>query len=119
MESALDPIAWIVVGYAALVTLAAGVGAALRAPRPRWLDQMAWILELCAGVLALGSLAALGSGENPESMATYLGYVAASVALVPIAMGSIRDDRGPWSSGVVAVAALAVGVVAVRIMMVR
>jgi hypothetical protein len=114
----VSPIAWIVLGYALLVTVAAGVGLGLRAPRPRWLDQLAWMLEVLAVVLALAALAALGQGR-PEELTTHLGYVAAVVVMVPIAMLSVREDRGPWSSGVVAVAALATGVVAVRIMMTR
>ena len=118
MSEALDPVAWIVVGYASLVAVAAGVGVALRAPRPRWLDQLAWMLEVLAVVLALGALAALGEGR-PEELTTHLGYVAAIVVMLPLAMVSVKEDRGPWSSGVVAVAALATGVVAVRIMMTR
>jgi hypothetical protein len=118
MSGALTPIAWIVVGYALLVAVAAGVGVALKAPRPRWLDQLAWMLEVLAAVLALGALAALGEGR-PEELTTHLGYVAAIVVMLPLAMVSVKDDRGPWSSGVVAVAALATGVVAVRIMMTR
>jgi len=115
----LDPVAWIVTGYAVLVTVAAVVGVALRAPRPRWLDQLAWMLTVLAVVLALVALAALSEGTRPESMSTYLGYVGAAVVMMPLALTSIREDRGPWSSGVVAAAALATGVVAVRIMMVR
>lgn len=118
MTGALAPIAWIVVGYALLVTIAAVVGVALRAPRPRWLDQLAWMLEVLAVVLAGGALVALGEGR-PDELATHLGYVAAVVVMVPIGMLSIREDRGSWSSGVVAVVALATGVVAVRIMMTR
>jgi len=118
MSGALTPIAWIVVGYALLVTVAAGAGAALKAPRPRWLDQLGWMLEVLAAVLAVGALAALGEGR-PDELTTHLGYVAAVVVMMPIAMLSVREDRGSWSSGVVAVAALATGVVAVRIMMTR
>jgi hypothetical protein len=118
MSGTLAPIAWIVVGYALLVTIAAGVGVALSAPRPRWLDQLAWMLEALAVVLALVALAAL-SEERPDELTTHLGYLAASVVMVPLAMTSVKEDRGPWSSGVVAVAALATGVVAVRIMMTR
>lgn len=117
--SALTPIAWIVAGYAVLVTAAAALGAALRAPRPRWLDQLAWMLELLAAVLAVGALGSLARGHRPESLSTHLGYVAAVVVIMPVALLSVREDRGPWSSGVVAVAALATGVVAVRIMMTR
>jgi len=117
--SALTPIAWIVAGYAVLVTIAAALGAALKAPRPRWLDQMAWMLEILAAVLVVGALGSLSSGHRPASLSTHLGYLAAAVVIVPVAMGSVREDRGPWSSGVVAVAALATGVIAVRILMTR
>ncbi|MFT4289159.1 hypothetical protein [Nocardioides sp.] len=115
----LDPVAWIVTGYAALVTVAAVLGVTLKAPRPRWLDQLGWMLTGLAVVLALVALAALSDGPRPESMPTYLGYVGAAVVMMPVALTTIRDDRGSWSSGVVAAAALATGVVAVRIMMVR
>jgi cyanate permease len=117
--SPLTPIAWIVAGYAGLVTVAAAVGVALRAPRPRWLDQMAWMLEVLAVVLALGALGSVARGHRPESMSTHLGYIAAAVCIVPVALGSVREDRDSWSSGVVAVAALATGVIAVRILMTR
>lgn len=115
--SAVVPIAWIVVGYAALVTVAAGVGVALKAPRPPWLDQLVWMLEVLAVVLALAALGRLAGDDRPESMSTFLGYVATVVVLPPVAMATVREDRSPWSSGVVAVAALATGVVALRIMM--
>lgn len=117
--SALVPIAWIVAGYAVLVTAAAALGLALKAPRPRWLDQLAWMLEALSVVLALGALAALSNGDRPDSLSTHIGYIAAAVVVMPVAMLSIREDRGSWSAGVVAVAALATGVIAVRILMTR
>ncbi|MFT4085108.1 MAG: hypothetical protein QM638_21210 [Nocardioides sp.] len=116
---ALSLVGWIVAGYAVLVAVAAAVGVALRAPRPRWLDQIAWMLELLCVVLALGALADLSGGDRPDSMSTHLGYIAACVVVMPVALGTVREDRGPWSSGVVAVAALATGVIAVRVLMTR
>ena len=117
MSRSVELIAWIVLGYAVLVTVAAAVGVALRAPRPSWLDQLVWMLELLAVVLALGALGGLATGERPESLATFLGYVATVVVLPAGALAAVRHDRSPWSSGVTAVAALATGVVALRIMM--
>ena len=113
----LDAVAWIVAGYAALVCAAAALGLALQAPRPRWLDQLAWMLTALAVVLALVGAGALGNGTHPDSVETFVGYLASSDLVMPMALVSIREDRGPWSSGVVAVAALATGVIAVRIMM--
>ena len=57
------------------------------------------------------------NGQRPESLSTHVGYLVAAVCVLPIAMQSISDDRGPWSSGVVTVAALAVAVIAVRLQM--
>lgn len=117
--SALVPIAWIVAGYALVVTGAGALGVALKAPRPRWLDQLAWMLEALCVVLALGAVGSVIQGHRPSSMSTHLGYVAAVVCVMPVALGSVREDRDSWSSGVVAVAALATGVIAVRLMMTR
>lgn len=117
--SALDLIAGIVVGYAVLVAAAAFVGLALQAPRPPWLDQMAWLLEVLSAVLALGAGVAWAQGRTPDSTATLGGYLAASVLVLPVALQTVREDRGTWSSGVVGVAALATGVIAVRVMMTR
>jgi cyanate permease len=119
MHGSLAPIAWIVVGYAVVVAGAAVVGLVLQAPRPRWLDQMAWMLEALCVVLGLGAAGSLLQGHRPESMSTHVGYLAALVCIVPVAVGSIREERESWSSGVVAVAALATAVVAVRLMMTR
>lgn len=113
----LDAVAWIVAGYAVLVLGAAALGLALRAPRPRWLDQLAWMLTALAVVLALIGFGALGNGTHPDSVETFVGYLASSALVMPVALLSVREDRGPWSSGVVAVAALATAVIAVRIMM--
>ena len=116
---AVTLIAFIVAGYAAFVTIAVALGVALRAPRPRWLDQDAWMLVILAVVLAIGALAAWSAGRKPESLSTFLGYLGALVCLMPLALQTMREDRSTWSSGVIAAAALATGVVAVRVMMVR
>ena len=117
MPSVSTQITWIVVGYAALVAVLAVTAAARGAERPRWLDQMAWMLELLLVVRALVGLGPLLGGDRPESTSTYVGYLVASVCVLPIAMRSVQDDRATWSAAVVAAAALAVGVVAVRLQM--
>lgn len=114
MPSLSTQVTWIVVGYAALVAVLALVTAVRGAERPGWLDQMAWMLEFLLVVRALVGLGAL-SGEGPESTSTYVGYLVASVCVLPIAMRSVQDDRARWSSAVVAVAAVAVGVIVLRL----
>ncbi|MGB0101917.1 MAG: hypothetical protein WBP61_16690 [Nocardioides sp.] len=114
MPSVATQTTWIVVGYAVLVAVLALVVALRRGERPGWLDQMAWMLELLVVVRALVGLAALG-GDGPDSMSTYVGYLIASVGVLPVTMKSIEDDRAVWSSGVIAIAAVAVAVLVVRL----
>ena len=116
MPSVSTQITWIVVGYAGLVAVLALVVAVRKRERPGWLDQMAWMLEALLVVRALAGLSAF-SGDGPDSTSTYVGYLLAAVCVLPIAMKSVEGDRGVWSSGVVAVAAVAVGVIAVRLEM--
>lgn len=116
MPSVSTQITWIVVGYAALVVVLAVMVAVRRGERPAWLDQMAWMLELLLVVRALVGLSAF-RGDGPDSVSTYVGYLLASVCVLPIAIRSVEGDRAPWSSAVLAVAALAVGVIAVRLEM--
>ena len=58
--------------------------------------------------------ASLLSGDEPDEYGTHLGYLIASVCVVPLALRSVQDDHGAWSLGVVGVAALAVAVISVR-----
>ena len=117
MPGALDQISFFVVGYAVLVLLLAAYSAYRWRERPPWLDSMAWMLEFLVAIRALAGLGALASGDRPDSVATHVGYLLASVCVVPIALGSTTEDRGPWSIGVLAVAVAAVGVMSVRVMM--
>lgn len=113
--STLDMISWIAIGYGVLVVLLA-VFAALRwQARPPWLGSMVWMLELLHGFRALGGVGALLGGDRPESMTTHVGYLVASVGLLPLAMQSIDEDESVWSVWVIAIAALAVSVVGWRL----
>jgi hypothetical protein len=115
MDSPLGQLTLVAVGYAGLVAVAALVLAVLRRTRPAWLDQAVWILELLMAVRVVAGVGSMLNGQRPEAMSSHVGYLAAAVAVLPIAMQSVADDRGPWSNGVIAVAALAVAVVGVRL----
>jgi hypothetical protein len=117
MPSVSTQITYIVVGYAVLVAVLAIVVAGRRGERPRWLDQMAWMLEALLVVRALAGIGPLVGTDHPDSTSTYVGYLIASVCVMPIAMKSIEGDRAVWSSAVVAVAAVAIAVIAVRLEM--
>ncbi|GAA1134779.1 hypothetical protein [Nocardioides aquiterrae] len=75
------------------------------------------MLELLLVVRALAGLGPLVGDDHPASTSTYVGYLFASICVLPIAMKSIEGDRAVWSSAVVAVAAAAIGVIAVRLEM--
>jgi hypothetical protein len=113
----LDQISWILVGYAVLVALLAAYAAWRWRERPPWLDSMAWMLEFLAVLRAGAGLLALAGGDKPEELSTHLGYLIASVCVLPLALRSVQDDRGVWSLGVVAVAAVAVAAIGLRTMM--
>jgi hypothetical protein len=115
MDTPLGQLTLVAVGYAGLVTVVALVLTLLRRPRPAWLDQGVWILELLMAVRVVAGVGSMLNGQRPEAMSSHVGYLAAAVAVLPIAMQSVADDRGPWSNGVIAVAALAVAVVGVRL----
>jgi hypothetical protein len=114
MPSVTTQITYIVVGYAALVAVLAVLVAVRRGERPAWLDQLVWMLEFLLVVRALAGLGAFAD-DGPDSTSTYIGYLLASVCVLPIAMQSVRGDRAVWSSVVVAIAAVAVAVLVVRL----
>jgi hypothetical protein len=86
-------------------------GTALRGRRPSpYLLLGAGLLEAALALGALVGLAALG-GEEP---AVHAGYLLASVALLPLALLLARDSRGE-----LAPAPLAVGLVALAVVIAR
>jgi hypothetical protein len=113
----LDQISWIAVGYAVLVALLAGWSAYRWRQRPPWLESMAWMLEALLALRALTGLAVVASGERPDSVSTHVGYLVASVCIVPLALRSVQDDHEVWSLGVIGIAAATVAVISVRIVM--
>jgi hypothetical protein len=113
----LDQISWISVGYAVLLALVAAYAAWRWRERPPWLESMAWMLELLVALRAGAGLLALAGDDRPDELSTHLGYLVASVCIVPLALRSVQDDHGPWSLGVVGVAAVAVAVIGVRMVM--
>lgn len=116
-HTALGQLTLVAIAYAATVTVAALVVTLRRVSRPPLLDSSVWILELLLAVRAVAGLGTMLGGQRPDELSAHVGYLVASVCVLPIAMQSVADDRGTWSSGVVTVAALAVTVVAVRLQM--
>lgn len=117
MDSLLTQLSVIAVGYGVLLTLVALFAVLRWRARPPWLVQLVWMLEFLMTLRLLGGLAAIAAGHRPDELTTNVGYLVASVCIMPIALGSVDEDEGVWSLGVIAVAALATTVVGVRLMM--
>lgn len=115
MSSVLTQISAVVIGYGALVAVVALVAILRWRARPPWLVSLVWMLEFLLVVRALAGLGALAAGDRPAELLTYIGYLVASVCVMPIAVGSFEaDDEGAWAAGVIAIAALGVTVISVR-----
>ena len=69
------------------------------------------------GVLAIRAMIGVGqliSGDEARSI-THIGYLVASVAVLPLVLSTLEGDRSKWSSAILAVACLVVSVVVIRL----
>jgi hypothetical protein len=108
---ALTTVAAVLCGVVAVY--AAGMFASGR-NRPRGLDLMVWVLE---GVLALRAMVGIArmATDDESTSVTHVGYLAISVAIVPLVVNMLQGDRSRWSSAGLGVAALVVLVVVLRL----
>ncbi len=102
----------------ALYAAGLGVWALLSLARGKGLAQghlgALIVLEVALLGQALAALASVALGSRPGETATYLGYLAASVLLVPVVAPAARAGSR-WDAGVIAVVCLALAVVCVRL----
>lgn len=103
------------VGYSGLVGLVAAGCALRRVDRPRFLDAMVLALEGLAVVRAMLGVGAMASGSHAIPGVTHLAYLVTAVAVLPLLLGTLDEDRSHWSAAVIAVGCLAVLVVALRL----
>ena len=75
--------------------------------------QFAGVVVLELALLAQ-ALTALVAGDHAEEPATFLGYLAASVLILPVTVPAARAGTR-WDAGVLAVASLALAVVCLRL----
>jgi hypothetical protein len=102
-------------GYALVLAVAAGVCGALgRRPGPG-LTAGSIVLGFALALQAVLCLADLAGGERPSETGTAVGYLAASVAILPIAGFLAASEASGWSSAVLALAFLALAAVALRL----
>jgi hypothetical protein len=102
-------------GYAALLAawamLRAATGRDLHPP----LLVGAALLELVLVVQAAAEAVRLLGGAQAAEPATHLGYLVASVVVLPLAVTNTSPRRGPWDAAIVGAGTLAVAVVVLRL----
>ncbi|HEX5532995.1 MAG TPA: hypothetical protein VFX33_04565 [Actinomycetales bacterium] len=110
----VDVLAWVLAG-AALVLAIWALAGAVRNVRPSG-PQLAGlaVLEVALLVQAVIGAVALARTDRPVSAVTFVGYLIASVLLLPAGTLWGIADRSRWGNGVIAIACFAVSVVVLR-----
>jgi hypothetical protein len=114
----IDVLAWTLAGAAVLLALWS-LEAAVRGVRPSGpqLGALA-ALEVALLVQAVVAAVAMLAGDHESSRGIVVGYLVASVLLLPAGVLWGIADRSRWGNGVLAIACLAVAVVVLRLMQV-
>ena len=101
--------------FAGVLAVVAVAHAILGLPRPPGLDKLAWALEVGLAARVMLAIGSIAGGDRPDNLTTHVGYLVTAVAVLPIILSVIRDDRERWTNGVLAVGLVTVVVVAVRL----
>jgi hypothetical protein len=102
---------------AGLIALASVFLVVRRHRRPVLLDRAVVVLEGALLVRAMIAVGEISSGDKPTHLTTHIGYLIASIAILPIALAAVADEHDHWTNGVLAVALTAVLVVVIRLQM--
>jgi uncharacterized membrane protein len=74
-----------------------------------------WVLEALLVVLLVGGLVQMGQEQRDFARAEFVGYLAGLVAIAPIALWWIRDERTRFASGVLTVVLLVIPFLVIRV----
>lgn len=99
---------------AGLLVVTCAVLFGLDRARPRPLDIAVYVLEGGLVLRAMIGLAQMISGDESSSV-THIGYLVATVAILPLVLNMLEGDRSRWSSAILGVAALVIVVVLLRL----
>lgn len=111
----VDTLVTTIIVAALLVAAAGGLMALLDRPPRAW--QLAG-LALVETVLVVQAVVAMGrmfTGERPDQLATFVGYLLTALLIPPVAALMGWSERTRWGSAVVAVACLLIPVMVVRL----
>ena len=72
------------------------------------------LIELALAVQVVVGVVKMAGGERPEEMATFIGYLIASLLVLPVGAALAIIERSRWGSAIVALASLVIPVVIVR-----
>ena len=73
------------------------------------------LIEVCLLGQAVFGVAHLAGGPRPAELATHLGYLGASVTVLPAAAASVRLEEHRWGSTALAVGCVVAAVVSIRL----
>lgn len=111
-----DSLAVAVTAYAlSLAVVAATTLAVGRRPGPA-LTAGAVVLALALALQALLAVGDLVSGYRPPDPAIAIGYLIASVVILPATIPAAADEPSRWAAAMLALASLATAVVALRLL---
>jgi hypothetical protein len=96
---AIGVLALVLLAYAALLALWALVAAILRRPRGPAHAVGLVLLELGLVVQAVVRALGVAAGDQPARPAAHVGYLAASVVLLPLLLGILRPGGGGGRAG--------------------
>ena len=87
--------------------------------RERWLDRghlaLAALIEVAVLIQVVVAVVRLAGGERAAEQATFIGYLAASVLILPAATVLAYMERTRWGSAIMAAAGAVVAVLMLRL----
>jgi hypothetical protein len=112
----IEPLAYLVVALAGVATIWGLVTAVANKPPGKAQLLFAAVVEVVTVVQSIIAVAKLASGFRPVELATTIGYLIGIVILIPIAWLWANVERNRFSGVVLAVAALGVIAMTLRLL---
>jgi hypothetical protein len=112
----IHPLAYVLVGSTVALALFGLVSTVLADPPGPAHVRATGAVEALLVLQALLAAARVYGGERPAEVSTFLIYLLVSVCVLPIGLQFARAEPTRWGGAVIAVAAVAVGTVVLRLL---